>query len=292
MKKLVSIVAIAAMTFTLAGCKDGNATVSDGNKALVSVGKEKVTKEDVFQTAKKAYGASYTLNDALNIIVKKENIKMTSDMKKQAEAQLSAMKSSAGKDFEKQLKSNGYKNEQDYMKKEVYPNILQQGLVKKYVKAKQDSMFKTYAPYKLAIIQTDTKDKAQAAIKAVQNGTSMKDAAAANGNTEMYKGLDDVYTNKSGLPEALYDKVKAQKKPGLIASVIADDTNKKYYVVNVVDTNPKDFANAAIDKIVTTGSTDLSTASSVYYLNKYHFKTYDKTIYDGLKALNPKYVKN
>lgn len=292
MKKLLSLVAVAAMAVTLTGCKDATAEISDGDKALVTVGGEKITKEDVYKTSKKAYGASYTLNEALNIITDKEKIELTDEMKKKADEQMKTLKESAGDDFAKQLKDNGYKNEDDYKKKEIYPNLRQQGLVKNYVISKKDAMFKTYAPRKAEILQADSKEKAEAALKAVKDGTSMKDAATANGNTTTYKGEEAIYTTKSSLPTAVFDKIKGMKEAGLVDSVIEDATNQKYYVIKVTETDPAKFESDALDKIVETGSTDLATASSVFYLNKYDFKVYDKDVYDGLKAVNEKYVEN
>ena len=292
MKKLLTIFAVSAMAITLSGCKDASVGISKSDEVLVEVNGTKVTKGDIFETAKKSYGAAYTLNDALNIICDKEDIKLTDAMKKDAETQMNTLKSSGGDDFLEQLKTAGYKDENDYMKKVIYPNLRQQGLVKKYVESKQSAMFKTYAPRKAEIIQADSKEKAEAALKAVQDGSSMSAAAKANGDTTTYKGNEEVYTSKSSLPTAVFDKIKAAKKAGLITTVIEDSANSKYYVVNVTNVDPTSFKDAAIDKIVETGSADLSTASSVYYLKKYDFNVYDKDVYDGLKQLNEKYVEN
>lgn len=290
MKKLLSILAVA-MVFTLVGCSDASAEISKGEEALVSVGDTKITKEEVFEINKKTYGASYTLNEALNIIVKKEKVKLTDEMKEAANAQLETLKTSAGDDFDSMIKKAGYKDETGYKEGEIHPNLLQQGLVKKYVVDKKTSLFKTYTPRKASIIECDDVDKAKQALEAVQGGKRMEEAATEFGVTTTYNGSEAIYTSKSSLPTSVFDNIKSAKKAGISENVIEDTTNQKYYVVNVTNIDSTSFEEEAITAIVSQGSTELSTVSSQYYLKKYEFKIYDKDVYDGLKAVDENYVK-
>lgn len=72
--------------------------------------------------------------------------------------------------------------------------------------------------------------------------------------------------------------------------VIEDTTSSKYYVFKVTQVDPNKFEDDAIDAIVSTGSSEITNASNVYWLDKYEFNVYDKDIYDGLKAIDEKYV--
>ena len=80
------------------------------------------------------------------------------------------------------------------------------------------------------------------------------------------------------------------EKTGLIEEVIEDTTSSKYYVFKVTQVDPNKFEDDAIDAIVSTGSSEITNASNVYWLDKYEFNVYDKDIYDGLKAIDEKYV--
>lgn len=278
------------MVFTLVGCSDASAQISNEDEALVTVGDTDITKGEVFDIAKQSYGASYTLNEALNIIVKKEKIELTQEMKDAANTQMETLKTSAGDDFKKMIKKAGYTSEKKYKENEVYPNLLQQGLVKKYVEEKQSSVFKTYAPHKAQVFETDTKEKAQQALEALQGGKTMEECANEFGVTTTYKGTESIYTSKGTLPEIVFAKIKSTKKEGIISEVIEDTASSKFYIVNVTNRKPKSFKEEAMDEIVTQGSTELSTISSQFYLKKYDFQIYDKAIYDGLKAVDPGYV--
>ena len=46
MKKTLVLLSTIAMALTLSACSDATANISDGNETLISVGSEKVTKED------------------------------------------------------------------------------------------------------------------------------------------------------------------------------------------------------------------------------------------------------
>ena len=110
------------------------------------------------------------------------------------------------------------------------------------------------------------------------------------GSTTTYKGTEEIYNSKSGLPTTVFDKIKSTNKKGLIESVMEDTSSKKYYVVKVTNATPKDFEEDAINSIVEKASTDIEPAATAYYLKKYDFTVYDKDIYDGIKSTNESYI--
>lgn len=289
MKKLI-LVGAAAMLFTLAGCSDATAGISNGDKAIITIGKQKITNDDLYQFTKKTYGSSLTLAQIMDKVADRENIKITDELEKQANEQVAAAKESMGENFETQLKAYGYETEEDFKEGDIYPALRQSALVKKYVTSKKTSLFKTYTPVKAEILEAADADKANAALEAIKGGTSVADAATANGTVETYKGEEAIYTNKSGLPSAVFDKIKSAKKKGLISTVIEDSTTQKFYVVNVTNTDPTTFEEEAVAEIAMKGSTELQSACNAYYLKKYDFTIYDKDVYDGIKSTNADYI--
>lgn len=289
MKKQCTILTACLVAVALAGCADASTSISKSDEALVTIGDTKITKGEVYDVAKRTYGASFTLNEALNVISEKEEIKLTDEMKKSVEDQLKILKSSAGENFGQQLKDAGYKNEEEYKEKVLYPNTKQQGLVKKYVKNNKKSLFSSYSPRKAQKLEFTSKEDAQKTLEEIKNGKPIEEFTTVNTSSGTSQ-LEETYTTKSSLPAGAFDKIKAMEKPGLIEEVIEDTTSSKYYVFKVTQVDPNKFEDDAIDAIVSTGSSEITNASNVYWLDKYEFNVYDKDIYDGLKAIDEKYV--
>lgn len=289
MKKICGLLA-AMMLFTLAGCKDATAEISNGNEALITVEGEKITNDDIYQLIKTTAGGTETLNLVKNKIYDKEGIKVTEDMKKESESQVESLKSMYGKDLDSTLKQFGYDNLEDYKEKAVYPTLKQKELNKKYVKEKEESVFSTYYPFKAQILETGDKDKANKALKALKDGDAFADVVKEYGDTTTYNGKEAIYTSESGLPTIVFDKIKATNKAGLIDSVIEDSTSSKYYVVNITNISTDKYEDEAINKIVEDASTNIESAATAYYLKKYDFTIYDKDVYDGIKSINESYI--
>ncbi|MCR0349295.1 hypothetical protein DWW36_09380 [Erysipelotrichaceae bacterium AF15-26LB] len=289
MKKLYTLLA-AMMLFSLAGCKDATAGISNGSEALITIDGDKITNDDIYGLIKTSAGATETLNLVKEQIYKKENIKVSDAMKKEAEESVKSLKSMYGDNLEKTLKQYGYDDLEDYKKKSVYPGLQQKELNKKYIKAKESSLFNSYYPVKAQILEADSKKKAENALKALKDDKNIKAAVKEYGTTTTYKGTEEIYNSKSGLPTTVFDKIKSTNKKGLIDSVIEDTTNKKYYVVNVISVTPKDFEEDAINSIAEKASSDIEPAATAYYLKKYDFTIYDKDVYDGIKSTNESYI--
>lgn len=289
MKKLCSLLAVA-MLFTLAGCKDATANISNKDKAIITINGNKITNEDIYKYIKKTSGAAQTLELVKTQIYKKEGIKVDDAMKKKADEQVKSLKSLYGKNLNTTLQQYGYKDLEEYKEKSVYPGLQQTALNKKYVKMKEANMFNTYYPFKAQILEADSKKKASSALKALQDGKDFKAVVKQYGSTTTYKGSEELYNAKSGLPTAVFNKIKETNKTGLIKDVLEDTTNKKYYVVNITSVTPKDYEDDAITSIVDKAGTDIESAVLTYYLKKYDFTIYDKDIYDGIKSTNESYI--
>ena len=289
MKKLCTLLA-AMMLFTLAGCKDATAGISNGSEALITIEGNKITNEDIYGLIKTSAGANETLSLIKTQIYKKENIKVSDAMKKEAEESVKSLKIMYGDSLQDTLKQYGFDNLEQYKEKSIYPGLQQKELNKKYVKAKEKAMFDSYYPVKAQILEADSKKKAENALKALKDGKDFKAVVKEYGSTTTYKGTEEIYNSKSGLPTTVFDKIKSTNKKGLIESVMEDTSSKKYYVVKVTNATPKDFEEDAINSIVEKASTDIEPAATAYYLKKYDFTVYDKDIYDGIKSTNESYI--
>lgn len=265
MKKLCTLLA-AMMLFTLAGCKDATAGISNGSEALITIEGNKITNEDIYGLIKTSAGANETLSLIKTQIYKKENIKVSDAMKKEAEESVKSLKSMYGDSLQDTLKQYGFDNLEQYKEKSIYPGLQQKELNKKYVKAKEKAMFDSYYPVKAQILEADSKKKAENALKALKDGKDFKAVVKEYGSTTTYKGTEEIYNSKSGLPTTVFDKIKSTNKKGLIESVMEDTSSKKYYVVKVTNATPKDFEEDAINSIVEKASTDIEPAATAYYL--------------------------
>lgn len=289
MKKLCTLL-VAMMMFTLYGCKDATADISNGSEALITVEGDSITNEDIYQMIKKSGGASETLNLAKIKLYEKEGIEVDDDMEKQAEEQIDSLKSMYGDDLEKTLQQFGFEDIDNYKETAIYPTLKQKALNKNYVKEKEDTLFGMYFPCKAQILEAESKEKAENALKALQNGEDFKSVVSKYGSGTTYNGEEEIYNSASGLPTTVFDKIKSTNKEELIDSVIEDTTASKFYVVNITNVTAKDFEEDAIDSIVTSASSDIETAAIAYYLKKYDFTIYDKDVYDGIKSINESYI--
>ena len=284
MKKTLVLLSTIAMALTLSACSDATANISNGSETLISVGNEKVTKEDVYQSLKSNIGSA-TLNQLKLEVFKKEGIKETDEIKKQADEKLAQIKEQWGDNYEKQLKSEGFANDQELKEAYILPALYQTELQKKYVTENKDKLFTSYTPYKAQIFQASDEGKAYDALKALKNGDKFSDVVKKYGTTTTYDGSEKVYTNQSGLPDEVFSALSGAGKKGLVEKVITSTNSTtsvtSYYIVNMIDTEPKNYEDAAIQAIAETST--IATEATKFYFKKYDMTIYDIDAYNSLK---------
>lgn len=284
MKKTLVLLSTIAMALTLSACSDATANISNGSETLISVGNEKVTKEDVYQSLKSNIGSA-TLNQLKLEVFKKEGIKETDEIKKQADEKLAQIKEQWGDNYEKQLKSEGFANDQELKEAYILPALYQTELQKKYVTENKDKLFTSYTPYKAQIFQASDEGKANDALKALKNGDKFSDVVKKYGTTTTYDGSEKVYTNQSGLPDEVFSALSSAGKKGLVEKVITSTNSTtsvtSYYIVNMINTEPKNYEDAAIQAIAETST--IATEATKFYFKKYDMTIYDIDAYNSLK---------
>lgn len=304
MKKICAL-CVVAMLFTLTGCKDATASVSDPGEALISVGGSKVTKEQIYNQMKTAGGAPGTLQLTSAKLYELEEITITDAMKKSGDESTAKLKEQYGDDsFKSMLAQYGYKDEAEYKEKSVYPGLQQKELNKKYINENKDDTLTTFHPVKAKIMEAKDQDSANKALAAIKEGKSFEDAVSEFGATTTYDGKEAIYHTESSLPTAVFTKIGSVTANGLVDSVMEGTTNSnagtdptgapatgaaKYYVAYVTEKDYTKFEADAINKIAET-STSLQTKAMESYLAKHEFHIYDIDIYNGIKQSNPTFI--
>ena len=290
MKKLSLVLCAFAMLITLSGCKDARAEISNGNEEFVSVEGVSITKDDIYQLLK-ANAGNTTITMIQEEIAKKEDIKLTDDMKKEAKKSLKELKKSFGGDeaFKSALKQYGFKDENDYLEKASYPAMKTSALMKKYATENKKAVFEKYHPVKAVVIQAASKEKATSALEALKNNEAPKQIVADYGKKEVFDGSEKVYYLNSGLPAVVFDKIAATTKAGVIDEVIEDAGTQSFFVVKIVNLDPEKYSEEAIDAI-SKGSGELNNDMLKHYLKKYNFTIYDIDIYNQVKRINEGFI--
>lgn len=296
MKKTVGLLCVTACLFTLGGCKDATAQVSDPSKALITVGDKKITRSDIFNMMKKSdTSASTALSLVKEKIYEKENITLTDEMKQEATSNVNDMQKSleySDDKFLEYLKNMGFSSKEEYIEQVSYPTLKEQALVKKYVEDKQQSVLSTYTPIKAQIMTIGSEDNAKKALKAIQDGEDFIKVAEQYENSNRDGGKETIYYSESSIPSDIFSKMVDAKK-GIMDSVMEDSTNKVYYVVNIVSTDTKDYKQEALDKIASDASSSSSSINTTiwsYYLKEHQFTIYDIDVYNGIQSSYESYI--
>ena len=196
MKKFIKIVIIALSLCTvLAGCKDATATVSNPNELVIQIGKEKITKKDLYDRMVKDDAANTIITKAMEIIANAE-IEDSDEITKAAQELFDSYKEqleSQG-DFEEVLKNLGYDSVDDFMKFCVTRSKSNK-LVEKYIDEKWDDIFREYLPLKARMIFIDASDigneaareKANEAITTINNSLAAGKVSQAGYNAAVGK---------------------------------------------------------------------------------------------------------
>lgn len=288
--KRISILLLSS-TLLLTGCSGHTTSLSNGSKTLMTIGDETVTNQDVYDLLKVNNGASESISKIQSVIYNKE-VGQTKAMKKEAEEQFEAYKSSS-ESFEETLKSEGYTKKQ-YINEYIMPSIQAEKLLSKYFDANKKEIKKEYKASMAIILQCDDKKTAKKALKALKSGTSEADVFSQYQSTNSnFSDSETLITSKtSSVPTRLVNTLYKQKKTGLVNEIFeSDDEDSTAYYVAILKTNDyKDVKDKLKDSL--SSDTDLATECMKFYLKKYNFEIHDQTIFDYMKSNNPEFIVN
>ena len=288
MKKTPILLVCAAMMLT--GCSGATASISDKDKAIMTIGDTKYTKGDEYELLKVSTGTDLTMELVKQAIYKQE-VKVTKEMKEKAQEQVNNYKENM-ENFDKQIHSLGYKNSKQYMNKVLIPSLQASELTEKYFTDAKKDVQKTYKPSKARIIQCENKATAKKALKALKSGTDPEEVAQQYMvDSAKYSGKETLITTKTtDLSTRLINTLSKTKKAGVIDEVFTNESSGTTYayVAVLVSNTYKDIK----DDVYTTLSSDddVTKACLVYYLKKYNFEVHDQDVFNNLKANNPEYL--
>lgn len=292
MKKLFTCALCGSLLF-IAGCSDASTSPDKEDTVLLSVGGEDITKDDIYHSLI-AEGDISPVTTAMENMLTNLAVPTTEEIEKAAKESLEALKKAKGDSWKQFLKDNGYKNEKEYYQKVSLVNAKSGKLVSTYVNDNYYDLMKELEVKKLQIAVIDNADKLKDVNKAIKAKKEISEIANTYGNTETYKGTDNIYTNKDGIPAVIWTEINKTKDGKTFNEAIADPTTGKYYVVKVVSTNAKELeteAKAVLNSLTTYEENGLTFPEYVfhYYLDKFDYGVYDATVYSALLSNSQKY---
>ena len=287
MKKLL-VLCLCLVFFV--GCSNASAAVTDENETIVSVGGKKVTKQQVYEILRDQDSGETILSLINNFIVDKE-VTLTSEIEAEAKAELDKYVTDLGDDLDMFLEYYGYETVDAYYEKEVLPSTLYAHLPDVYIEENWDKVMEYYYPTTARILETDTADKATAAIEMIKTGSTFEAAVKkySTSTKELYDGKEHVYSRNDSqdLATLVNEFLRGSTGPTL-SGVITNDTKDKFYVVQITGKNPNQYSEQAIEVIKE--ATDLDAEMMTYYCEKYDLRIYDIHLYEVFKEYYPTYV--
>lgn len=285
MKNTNLLLASLLLITPLAGCSDAQANLKDGSTVLVKVGKEKITKEKLFQLMNSTSGAATVIADATKTISSAE-VEVTDEMKENAENTLASYKSMYGDTFNSYLEQNNM-SEDDYLNKNLIPALQAEKLPELYIEQNWKKVIKLYEPVKATVLEFTSSDDANNALSALKDG-SKTPAEASSENNSSSSGESKIYTLDDTDLDSTAHSVITNGSPDDGWSMVPTTSGDTVYVIRVDDNDPDNFKDEAITKL--TSINNISSDANTYFFKKYKFHIYDITIYNAISSDYPDYL--
>ena len=291
MKKLLTATCASLLLITLTGCSDATTNVSDDSKALITVGDKEITKGDIYDGLI-SLGNVTPVSEALTEAVAAKAVKTSKAIKEEANASLKSLKEN-NEDWDAYLKKNEYKNE-----KALLTHLINQAkesrITTQYIEDEYETLALRFELRQLQIVAITDSTKVEAALKAAKKDTDMSEVATTYGDTTTYNGSTAVYTNKSGLPTAVWKKVLKTTSGKVVNQAVLDTPTNTYYIVKVVSAKTNKFKKDAINTVASLSATNddgltIADEAFKFYLDKFDYSIHDATVYSALINESAKY---
>lgn len=288
MKKILCCL---ALLFALTGCKDAVSGVTNGEEALITVGKTEITKNDVYTGLKTENGVSSIISKITSYIVEKE-VPVTEDIKKEAKEYLAEVKKSVSEaNWKAFLETMGYENEQQYIDERVILSIQATELTSTYIDANYDQLKEDYQIRKVQIFETaDSKVAGEVQEKVKKGELTIPEAVKAYKDkavTTTFNGSEQIITNATSLDSSIIENIMEITEDNTLLDVYQFSADlKKFYVVKVVSVDVK--LDEAKDTLL--GLSNVADQGFAHYLEKYDFTIYDIDLFNGINAQAPTYI--
>ncbi|MBR2745901.1 MAG: peptidylprolyl isomerase [Erysipelotrichaceae bacterium] len=296
MKRLLKAIVVALCFCTLlTGCKDATATVSNPNELIVQIGKEKITKKDLYDRMMKDDATNSIISKAMEIITAAE-IETTPALEAKAQELFESYKAQLETqgDFEEVLKNLGYESV-DAFKQYCLTNVKADELAEKYITDGWDEIWKEFAPVKAKMIFVDASEigneegrkKAEEAIAAIKAGKTFEEVAAEYSSKEDL-AKETLYTRDNSTLDYNVLAYLATVQNPTLSDVIVNKAANGYYVVQVTVTNQEQLKQDLITYLKSL--TTFTDKAYGFFYKKHNFKVYDIDVYNTIKNNYPSYL--
>lgn len=287
---------ILMMSSILTGCAGAQTSVKKGDSTLFQVGDTVVTKQQVYDTVKYNNGASYSIEKIKEKIEKLE-IKDEDQIKKRIDILYKQYEEYYGKEesFESQVKNSGYKDVDEFKKKVLRHQVLEELLMEKYANKRIDKYLKQYKPVIAKVLAVEGEDAAKEAVKELKSGASWDDVYTKyTSQSSSYQNTKKVLTTSdSDLNPDDIKTLHKDKKTGIMTKVYApsnsDSTTR--YLINVVscDATSDEYYADFINQLKSLDS-NFEKNLWKHYLKKHNFEVHDQDIFNIIRVDNPEYL--
>ncbi len=283
MKKIMTLALLLSL---LVGCTSvATPTVTNPDDVVLSIGDKTVTTEELYNTMSSTGAAEIILSNILDVIFEKHG-QLDEETLAEANAQLETIKSVYGDTFESQIIGFGFESEEDFFEKNIIPSYQETAVVKKYVSTNTETVFETYKPKLVKLVEFASEEIATEALEKYNTGVALDAIAEELGTTTFTGEAEVVYTN-SVLAEEIKTYINTVTTPQTPNAVIPTSTGT-YYLVEIVDTDTANYADQAISILI--GDADVAEDAVAYFIHEGGFKIYDEVTYEIFKATYPDFI--
>lgn len=286
MKK--NIIPLVVAGTLLVGCGSSSAItysseVSNGDKAVITIGDTKITNNEIYHHLLKQFGSSEVLSLALTYIADQEVTDKEAIKTKVDEKVASTKESLTTASLDEVAKQYGYKDEQEYIDKIITVGVKQDLLKEKYIDKNYNDLIKEYKVKYLKVITVDTESGALSLIDKVKEGADFDTVMTENSGSDV--GI--VTTKSTNVDSKIIEKLDKFTKDGIYNKVIKTSESKYavIYVYNSDKSKIKDEVKSGLSSI-----SEMSTKMESYYLKQYNFDIYEEAIKDEIKKSNEDYL--
>lgn len=285
MKKMITLMASMMTIACLTGCKDASAKLKDANNILFSVGKEKITKGEMYDAMKSTTMANIATIQATKTISDAE-VEVTEEMKTTAQETLNNFKTLYGDNFAASLKSSGL-TEEEYVEKFLLPSLQSKELIKNYINENFPLLIEKYKPTKASILTFTTADEANAALGALKDGSKSVADIINEYNLSSPTEPELITVETRTYDSALLSSVfAANVEDGWM--MLPSSDSSKFYVLSVTEKDAEKMKDEIIDSFSLIQSINQDSIS--HFFKKYNFQVYDIDLYNQLSVEHPEYL--
>ena len=212
MKKILCLLSFALL-ITLTGCSDAKTSLTNGDEALITVGKTEITKDEIYSALKSENGVTIILSKLTNFIIDKE-VPITDEIKKEAKDYVEQFTKYMGEDtFKTYIKTLGYETVDEYVEGVVISSVRSNKITDKYIDEKYEDLNKEYQFRKVQILQTSDSKIASEIQLAMKDGKlTFEDALVQYKDkltTSTFTGKEQVISNQVSLDSSIVKNIFA-----------------------------------------------------------------------------------